>query len=133
MRTVRQFVKAQVSAFVASITDYAVTALACMLGGSVALAAFLGTVCGGVLNCAMNYRWAFAGTSQRKRDITSRYFLVWCGSVALNTWGTVLVVDVLQGCFADSVVTVMVARVSVSIAVAVLWNFMLQKYYVFKN
>lgn len=133
MGAVKQFVKAQVSALVASMTDYAVTALVSLIGGSVALAAFLGAVCGGVLNCAMNYRWAFAGTRQRRRDIALRYFLVWCGSVALNTWGTVLAAGALQGCFNDAVIAVVVARVGVSITVAVLWNFMLQKYYVFKN
>lgn len=129
----KQFLKSQTSAFAASITDYAITALVCLVGGSVALSAMLGAVCGGVLNCLLNYRWTFAQTTQSKRTIASRYFLVWCGSIALNTWGTVLADNALQRCFADNVMTVMVARVSVSIAVAVLWNYMLQKYYVFKD
>ena len=54
------FVKAQLSSYVASLVDFLVTILLVKLSGLFYLyATFLGSVAGGMVNCVINYGWAF--------------------------------------------------------------------------
>jgi hypothetical protein len=65
--------------------------------------------------------------------------MVWVGSLLLNSFGTDIVTELLKGLqfLADWGVTdkgcFMAAQLAVSLVVSILWNFMLQRYFVFRN
>lgn len=130
--TIRQFVRAQFSSLSATGVDYAVTAVLFQFSplGYVGATA-IGAVCGGVCNAVINYKWTFPETSRTKRAIAVRYLLVWLGNIVLNTFG----VSLLAPLFASSVGlgSLMTAKVIVSITVALFWNFILQKYWVYRR
>lgn len=102
------------------------------------LATALGAFVGGVVNCIMGYKFTFHAEGQAKRAVLVKFFLVWLGSMILNSWGTDFVFRVLQrwtwletigfkpdGYFAA-------ARLGVSLVVSLAWNFLLQRIFVFR-
>lgn len=130
-----QFFEAQTSSLLSTFCDFATTAvLVEFVGIWYVYATTLGAIAGGIINAIINYAWAFRGTSQRKRTIFYRYILVWVGSLILNTGGTTLVANILShDGTAKAFSTVMEAKTFVAILVAILWNFLMQKKYVYKN
>ena len=119
------FCKAEASAAVASVADFAVTLiLAEFLGLWYVCATFIGAVTGGVVNCTVNYRWVFSAQRLGKMRLALRYIVVWAGSIGLNTGLTYLVTE-LAGC------NFIVSKVVVACFVAVLWNYQMQRIFVF--
>ena len=120
------FGKAQLTAQVATLTDFTLSyVLAEWCGLWYLCATFLGNVSGGVVNCAMNYRWVFPADGLGKKGVAVRYFLVWAGSLLLNTGGTWLFTELSGRHF-------IWAKIVVAVLVAVLWNYQLQRRYVFE-
>ena len=125
-REIRTFAKAQVTAQVATLIDFALSlVLAEGLGMWYVTASFLGALSGGISNCAMNYRWVFPADGLGKKGVAARYFLVWAGSLLLNTGGTWLLTELSGRHF-------IWAKIVVAVLVAVLWNYQLQRRYVFE-
>ncbi len=126
-REIFTFTKAQGSALFATLVDYAVLLfLDKVCGWDYLLATFCGAVTGGVLNCFVNYNFAFRGNGRKKWDVAWRYLLMMCGSIILNTIGT--------GFFKEVVgIKVYYARPLTSLLVAICWNYMLQRTFVFKR
>lgn len=102
------------------------------------LATALGAFAGGIVNCIMGYKFTFHADGQAKRAVLVKFFLVWLGSLILNSWGTEFVFHTLQkwtwletigfkpdGYFAA-------ARLGVSLVVSLAWNFLLQRIFVFR-
>ncbi len=121
------FVKAQCSAWIASIIDFCVTILLshfCSMWYAYAI--FFGALSGGITNCIINYRWVFHAMGMKKKVIAMRYFLVWTGSILLNTLGTFLLTE-LSGVY------FIIVKAVVAVAVAVLWNYQMQRIFVFKK
>ncbi len=119
------FCKAETSAAVASAIDFIVTlALVELVGLWYGYATFIGALSGGVVNCSVNYRWVFSVQRRGKFSIAMRYLLVWAGSIALNTVFTYVVTE-----FAG--ISYIVSKVVVACLVAVLWNYQMQRGYVF--
>ncbi len=87
-------------------------------------ATFLGGLTGGIVNCFVNYNFAFRGNTPRKIDVAMRYFLMWAGSIALNTGGTGFFKEVAH-------LRVYTAMLLTSFLVALFWNYMLQRSFVF--
>lgn len=82
------FIRAQFSSQVASTTDFLVTILLVKLFRVYYVyATFTGSVCGGIVNCIINYKWTFKSKECKKRHVIVKYLLVWIGSILLNTWG----------------------------------------------
>ena len=81
----------------------------------------------------INYKWTFKGNEQSKLNVAIKYCLVWCGSIALNTWGTAIGARILSGKNDIGLDSVLLSKVIVAVLVAVLWNFLMQKYFVFKK
>ena len=132
--SIAEFCKAQISSLAATLIDFAVTALLFhFLGVYSVWSTFLGSVTGGVVNCVVNYKWTFRGNEQSKLNVAIKYCLVWCGSIALNTWGTAIGTRVLSGNNDIGLDSVLISKVIVAVLVAVLWNFLMQKYFVFKK
>ena len=120
------FCKAQLSSQVASIADFLFSLLLERLGMWYVYAAFAGAVCGGVVNCSVNYRWVFRSKGQKKKYVAVKYLLVWVGSILLNTAGTYALTE-LSGVY------FIFAKVVVAVIVGIAWNFQMQRLFVFRN
>jgi putative flippase GtrA len=119
------FSKAQASAMVATLVDFSLSFVLAEAAGIYYVAAsFLGALTGGIVNCATNYRWVFRPQGAKKRYVASKYLIVWCGSIALNTAGTYVLTELSQQYF-------MLAKAAVAVVVAVLWNYQLQRRWVY--
>jgi len=120
------FYKAQMSAWVASAIDYALTILLTELCGVwYVCSTFIGALAGGVANCLINYQWVFNHEPGRRRRVALRYLVVWCVSILLNTYGTYFLTE-------QTGVNYIIAKAVVACAVAVLWNYQMQRLFVFK-
>ena len=132
--SIAEFCKAQISSFAATLIDFAVTALLFhFFGVYYVWSTFLGSVTGGVVNCVVNYKWTFSGNGQSKRNVAIKYCIVWVGSIVLNTCGTAIGTRLLSGKNDIGLDSVLLSKVIVAVLVAVLWNFLMQKYFVFKK
>lgn len=135
------FIKAQLSAYVASLVDFLVTILLVKLSGLFYLyATFLGSVAGGMVNCVINYGWVFHAEDCKKTHVAVKYLFVWGGSIILNTWGTFALtewltgmkwVDGLLGYYISDVF--ILSKIIVALLVAFFWNYHLQRIFVYRN
>lgn len=135
-----EFGKAQVSSFVSTVCDFMVTAMAYSCTHHVVCSNVCGALTGGAANCAINYKWTFHGTTRSKRAVVWRYVLVWICSVMLNTAGTEYGVKALKYAYSMTqsantvgVTGVLTVKAIVAVLVAVFWNFLMQKYYVYRK
>lgn len=121
------FDKAESSAILASAADFGLTIfLVRALGVWYARASFFGALMGGIVNCYVNYRWVFDKQKQRKPFIALKYLFVWSFSILFNTAGTCFF-TVLSG------MNFIIVKAVVAIIVAILWNFQMQRVFVFRN
>lgn len=103
------------------------------------LSTAIGAVCGGIVNCIINYRFTFHATDIPAKAVGVKYAMVWLGSLLLNVYGTQAVYELLghltfledmgfkpNGYYAA-------ARLSVSLIVSILWNFLMQKNFVYRH
>lgn len=136
-----RLLKALCTAQLATLVDFVLTVLLASVAGIYyVVATSVGAVAGGVTNCMMNYRWVFPGSNRSKWQIAVRYFLVWSTSIALNVLGTYLLTENLKG--QSWVVSLMgtradylyvVSKVLVAVLVALLWNYQMQRSYVYSQ
>ena len=121
------FGKAETSAIVASAVDFSLSFLLVQAVGTwYAQASFFGALAGGIINCYVNYRWVFDKQKQRKPYIVFKYFVVWSISILLNTSGTWFFTE-LSG------VNFIIIKAIVALIVAILWNYQMQRIFVFRN
>lgn len=121
------FGKAETSAIVASAVDFSLSFfLVQAVGTWYALASFFGALAGGIINCYVNYQWVFDKQEQRKPYLVLKYFVVWSISILLNTSGTWFFTE-LSG------VNFIIIKAIVAIIVAILWNYQMQRIFVFRN
>jgi putative flippase GtrA len=123
------FLKAQLAAIAGSAVDFLIYALMVQLTGNspamVSLATAEGAVSGGVINFLIARKWVFNEGQHTARVQAARYILVWAGSILLNSLGMYLVTYF-------TTLNYMVARILVSVLVGVVYNYFLQKRFVFK-
>ena len=121
------FLRAQLSAQMATIADFLVTILLVRLFDVYYVYATLaGAIYGGIVNCVINYKWKF--------------ILVWVCSVWLNTWGTYALTESLAKIpwvrntlslyFGDFFI---IPKVVVAVIVALFWNYNMQRFFVYRN
>ncbi|EJW97105.1 membrane protein containing GtrA-like protein domain protein [gut metagenome] len=135
------FLKAQLSAQLASLADFVVTILLVKLLAVYYLyATFLGSVIGGIVNCVINYKWVFHADDCKKKYVAFKYVFVWGGSILLNTWGTFALTEWLSGqLFIQNLLGIyvqnlfIISKVLVALLVAVFWNYQLQRRFVYRN
>ena len=126
-RELWMFSIAQLSAQVATFADYALSfLLAEVLGLWYLTATGIGAVVGGIINCAVNGRWVFGIDGQKKRSVILKYLFVWIGSIWLNVAGTYWLTEFTGQYF-------IFAKAVVGITVALLWNYQLQRMFVYRN
>lgn len=137
------FLKANIASLIASLSDFLITVvLVQWCATAVVSAAAAGTVTGGIINFLIGRHWVFqAGdahgtpTAEHKTLIgvpvttvrqLGKYALVWTGNLFLNTGGVYLF-----ACEAGLHYTT--SKVTTSLLVAFLYNYPLQKNFVFSN
>jgi len=121
------FLKANISSILASLGDYCITVVTVVFFRMpVMTATITGTTGGAALNFFMGRYWVFMKRQDSSYTQAGRYLQVWCGNLVLNTAG-VYVLAQLAG------VHYLLAKIAVSILVAVCYNYPLQKNYVFKQ
>ena len=135
------FIKAQLSAQVASLVDLLTTIFLVKFFSVFYLyATFTGSVVGGIVNCAINYQWVFHAEDCKKTHVAVKYLFVWGGSIMLNTWGTFALtewltgmnwVNGLLGYYVDNVF--ILSKIIVAVLVAFFWNYYLQRAFVYRN
>jgi len=135
------FIRAQFSSQIASAVDFLVTILLVKLWEIYYVyATFTGSICGGIVNCIINYKWTFKTKDCKKQYVIIKYLLVWIGSILLNTWGIYImteaisqnpwVQDRLNPYIEDLFVF---SKIVVSLLVGFTWNYNKQRVNVNKN
>lgn len=128
------FTKAQIASILATAVDFAVTFLllrffvGALIGGMVAggvICGGMGTVCGGVTHFLVSRNWVFRAQEGKWATQLNRYVLVWTGNLLLNLSGLWLLIH-------PGGLRPMLAKVIVAVTVAVGYNYILQKRFVFK-
>lgn len=134
------FLRAQVSAQMATIADFLITILLVKLFDVYYVYATLaGAIYGGILNCVINYKWTFKSKG-KKTNVAVKYIIVWVCSVWLNTWGTYYLTETLAGIpwvrdtlsqhFGDFFI---IPKIVVSAIVALFWNYNMQRFFVYRS
>lgn len=132
------FLRSIVSSQVASWIDLGVFTLLCAMGVGNLAATPIGNVCGGVVNCAINYKFTFRAEGVSVPAVVVKYAMVWLGSMLLNTFGTYGLAillgkwDILHEIGFTSLGNDVAARLIVSLLVSWFWNFVLQKNFVYR-
>ena len=123
--TFRELVRHQVGALLATAVDFGMMVLLVEAGalGPVAATA-AGATCGAVTNLTVSRNWVFPVQSQDLARTSARYAAVSAGSLALNTTGEALVNGALGTPY-------VLARIFVSVAVSVVYNYPLHRRFVF--
>lgn len=125
LKEILTFAMAQTSAGVATCIDYGTRIFFNkILGVGYVSSTFIGALVGGIANCCINYRLVFRTKDKTKREVMWRYFIVWTGSILLNTAGTWFFKAVVG-------LRAYTAMVVTSALVAVCWNYMMQRSFVF--
>jgi putative flippase GtrA len=121
--TWRALLRHQLGALAATALDYALMILAVeRLGMTPPAATALGATAGGVANFLLGRAWVFRTGGGTWAAQAARYALVSGGSAGWNALGVLLLHDVPY----------VWARIAVSLAVSVLWNFPAQRHFVFR-
>ena len=117
----------QVGSLAATAVDFLVM-IACVSAFGLAPGAgtAVGAASGGVTNFILGRRWIFRALEGRASSQALRYALVSAASLLLNAVGEHVLVTTTHLQF-------VVARVIVSLLVSVLWNFPMQRSFVFRT
>jgi putative flippase GtrA len=84
-----------------------------------------GTLCGGLTHFMISRNWVFNAQEKKWTAQVNRYVLVWIGNLALNASGLYLLTRYTG-------IQPMMAKVITATLVAVIYNYTLQKRFVFK-
>jgi putative flippase GtrA len=107
----------------ATVTDFALASCLHVLGGSAALATFLGCVAGGTVAFSLSRRWTFQAGTARAWPQVLRFLFVWATSALLNSSG----VSVLMTWVASFPLAWSLVRAAVYLG----WNYPLSRWFVF--
>lgn len=122
----KTFAKTQMASFMASGIDYCCTILCVeLLHLWPVWASALGTMAGGYTNFSIGRNWVFQQGNEALRRQLMRYLLVWLGYLFLMTSAVFLLTH-----FTDT--NYVVAKIGVSVILAVSYNYPLQKKFVFR-
>ena len=120
------FVGAQLAALIATAVDFAVLAFFKeIVGVWYVTATAIGAFMGACTNFLLGRYWVFTAREGKVEQQAFRYILVSAGSLLLNTGGVYLVTEY-------GGIPYFYSRIIVAILVAVSYNFLLQKNFVFK-
>ena len=128
------FTKAQIASILATAVDFAVTFLLLQICGAIGIRGMvfagvasgaMGTICGGVTHFLISRSWVFNAQEGKWAAQVNRYVVVWTGNLLLNVSGLWLMMHYAG-------LRPMLAKAIVAVTVAVCYNYVLQKRFVFK-
>jgi putative flippase GtrA len=116
----------QVASVVSTVVDFGVmTAVVELLHLSAVLGTLVGATCGAITNFQLGRHWVYGVRHEQVGGQAARYILVSAGSAGLNALGEYTLHDRLG-------LHYFAARAFVSVLVSLLWNFPMQRYFVFR-
>lgn len=119
------FIKTQASSVIASMVDFAITAICVeLLGIWYLTGAVTGSVCGGITSFVLGRNWVFKKEDKQIRKQVMRYIVVWNGSILLNAAGVYVFTHYLG-------LQYLLSKVLVAVTIGFTYNYALQKKYVF--
>ena len=118
----------QIAGFVATCVDFWFTILltemfAVWYGYSNAIGAFLGAI----VSFFISSYWAFSGSKNKLTNQMYKYFVVSIGSLLLNTFLVILLTE------SGFHFNYKISKIITAIFIAMTYNFLLMRYYVFKK
>lgn len=121
------FLKSQLSSLISTVFDFLVT-IACveLLRFGYVQATMLGATAGAVCNFILGRVWVFHARSSSKKSQAAWYFVVWLGSLGLNSLGMYLLADLAK-------VEYIFSKILTSLAVGFFYNYQLHKRLVFRT
>lgn len=120
------FVSAQIAAIIGTVVDFIATIFFTEVFGILYwVSNAMGAALGALTNFILGRYWVFDAKHQKVYGQAFRYVLVSAGSLILNTLGVILLTDVFGLYYVWS-------KVIVAVIVAVTYNFILQKNFVYK-
>ena len=123
----KQFLKAQLSAFLGGLSDLGIYTLCyTFFSVSAPLSNVISGSLGAVLNFTINRFWSFNDRNTPVSQQLWKFVVVVCGSIGLKTLGIHLLVDIFEWHF-------LLSKLMVELVVSLGFNFVLQKFWVFKN
>ncbi len=81
---------------------------------------------GGMFAFFMNRNWVFHSLNPNIKVQIIKYFLVWGGSIFLNTTGLYLLIE-------NTALPEITAKIIIAVVVGVFFNFLMNRYYVFND
>lgn len=128
------FTKAQLASLLATGVDFLVTFVLlrwaglppAAASGRVTFYGVTGTLCGGFTHFMISRTWVFNTREKKWTAQLNRYVIVWIGNLALNAAGLFLLTRY-------GGIDPMLAKIITATSVAVLYNYTLQKRFVFKE
>ena len=120
-----KFFKAQVASFSATLIDFSITyALTSFAELSYVFSSATGVICGGIINFLLGRYWVFNASNGKKLNQVFKYILVWAFSMLLNLSGTIFFTEIMGMYY-------MVSKLLTGILVGILFNYNLQRVFVF--
>jgi putative flippase GtrA len=117
----------QIASLISTAVDFGVMALAVQLIGVPAVpATVLGAGSGAITNFTLGRHWVYAAGDDQAAPQVARYAVISAASAGLNALGEYALHDRLR-------LHYLLARAIVAVAVSLLWNFPMQRYFVFRS
>ena len=123
----KEFIKSQIAAFASTCLDYlTVIGLTEVLGLWYVYSNVVGASLGAITNFFLGRKWTFKAENDSLYKQAGRYALVSAGSLGLNTFGLYALTEWTN-------LHYVISKVIIEILVAVGFNYVLQKHFVFKK
>lgn len=120
------FIKAQLSAFIGGISDYAIMLLCTeVFGIHYTLSIVISGTLGAIVNFSINKYWTFKANAPVGRQL-AKFVVVVIGSITFKSSGTYIVTEFLR-------IDYKISRLIVELFVSLGFNYPMQKYWVFRK
>ncbi|MBL4594161.1 MAG: GtrA family protein [Flavobacteriales bacterium] len=121
------FIRHQIAGFIATLGDFVVFNLLTYAIGIYYLTSnIFAAITGAVVNFIISTYWAFPGSKNSLKNQILKYVIVSIGSLILNTFTLYILTDFFK-------LPPNVSKIITAIAIALTYNFLLMRYFVFKK
>ncbi len=124
--SIQTFIKYNISSIIATLIDFLVLVILTeFFAVWYLISAIAGAISGGITSFILGRNWAFKKKYGNIYKQVIRYAITWVGSILLNVGGLYFFVDILS-------IQYILAKVIVSVLVGIFFNYLMQKYFIFK-
>ncbi|MDP4267907.1 MAG: GtrA family protein [Bacteroidota bacterium] len=126
-KTLYTFLKAQSVSMISSAIDFSFTIFFTeIIKIWYALSSVTGTCAGGITCFILSKHWVFRSKNKNKIAQIQRFVLIWLSSLLLNFSGLILLTEYLKTNY-------LISKIIIAVLVGILFNYNLQKIFVFKD